>query len=826
MMRRGLVLAALGASLAIAPAAFARPVTVDSPAGQAGRAAITLARQTGTSIIIADGTVAQRRVPAIRGRMEGYEAARRLAEAAGGRAVRAGDSGWRIVAAPAQPQRPAPAPRVQPVTAPPPPPPPPPEPVQIVVTASKRELSLDQYAGQASFVPGAELVFGGVGGTERIMQRLPTLSSTHLGSGRNKLFIRGIADSSFTGPTQATVGQYLGDLRLTYNAPDPDLRLSDMELVEVLEGPQGTLYGSGSMGGIIRMVPNAPELGITEMSAIVGGALTWHGAAGVDANAVLNLPFLVDDAALRITVDASSQGGYIDKPQLGRNNVNRTEIFGGRATLRYELAPDWTVDLMGVAQTTRAADSQYADREGPPLERSAAVVEGAEADYVQGQFVVSGRIGDVRLRSTTGIVGQDLVEHYDASLPDGPERRFVQANDTNMIANETRAWQPLEGGFGWLAGFSYTHNTTRLTRELEQEAGMGGQILRAATTGVRNRIDEFTIYGEMSAQLREGLVASAGGRLTHARLGGEGEDVALQFVTALAGVTASREETVFLPAASLLADVADDTQLYMRYQQGFRPGGLAIEGPLVRRFENDRNATYELGLRHGQPGTSPFELALSLSYSRWQDIQADFIDQSGFPSTANIGDGQVWTASLSAAIEVAPGLRLDAGVIYNDSQVDEPDRDLYFSPLGLAGGQFVGPDLGPDLGNVTELSRELVLARLRQVPNIARVAGRAGFDYRTAIDHRLDLTAQGWLGYVGKSRLGIGPELGELQGDYIDSGLTMRVGTPDLGLSLGVTNLTDEVGNRFALGTPFATGREQITPLRPRTVRLGIDLAF
>jgi hypothetical protein len=80
-----------------------------------------------------------------------------------------------------------------------------------------------------------------VGGTEKITQRVPTVASTYLGSGRNKLFIRGIADSSFTGPTQATVGQYLGDLRLSYNAPDPDLRLSDLARVEVLEGPQGTL---------------------------------------------------------------------------------------------------------------------------------------------------------------------------------------------------------------------------------------------------------------------------------------------------------------------------------------------------------------------------------------------------------------------------------------------------------------------------------------------------------------------------------------------------------------------------------------------------------
>lgn len=788
---------AIAASLlAWAGPAAARPVLVDSPAGQAGRAAIALARQTGGSIVIADRALAQRRVPAIRGRMEPHEAARRLAQASGGRLVRAGENAWRIVAAVPAPGLTHSAARALPpirnvpqfeqivaeAT-------PEAESGQILVTASKRDLSLDQYAGQASFLPGEELILGGVGGTERIMQRLPALSSTHLGSGRNKLFIRGIADSSFTGPTQATVGQYLGDLRLTYNAPDPDLRLSDMELVEVLEGPQGTLYGSGSMGGIIRMVPNEPELGVTYGSAIFGGSQTWHGAAGADANLVLNLPFLVDDAALRLSLDAASEGGYIDKPLLGRRDVNRTQILGGRATLRYELAPDWTVDVMGVTQSTRAQDSQYADRDGPPLERSSAVEEGANADYTQGQIVLSGRLGDVRLRSTSGIVRQQLEERYDATMPGGPPRRFVQMNDTCMVANETRLWQPQEDRFGWVLGISFTHNTTRLTRALESE----GQ--RATTTGVTNEVRELTAYGEVSALLFDALVASAGGRFTHARLSGKGEDVAPQLLAQISGITAARRETALLRAASLLARLTPATQLYIRYQQGFRPGGLAIEGPLVRRFRNDRNSTFELGLRHGVPRSSPFEVAASLSYTTWRDIQADFIDAGGFPSTANIGDGEVWTASLSAGWWVTRELRVDLGITYNDSRVDEPRPE--FSTL-----------------------------RLTEVPNVARVAGRVGVEYAQTLNNGWDITARGWAGYVGKSRLGIGPELGDPQGNYLDSGLTVRVGRPDLGLTLGITNLTDEVGNRFALGTPFAIGRDQITPLRPRAVRLGLDATF
>ncbi len=104
-------------------------------------------------------------------------------------------------------------------------------------------------------------------------------------------------------------------------------------------------------------------------------------------------------------------------------------------------------------------------------------------------------------------------------LPAGDPRQFVQTNDTTMIANETRLWQPLRERFGWLVGVSYTRNRTSLTRTL----GPVGFLY--AATGVRNDVDEVTVYGEASTRIGEHLVASAGGRFTHSWLGGEGADI-------------------------------------------------------------------------------------------------------------------------------------------------------------------------------------------------------------------------------------------------------------------------------------------------------------
>jgi iron complex outermembrane receptor protein len=253
-----LTLLASAALLGAAQPARAQPSevrTVDLAAGRLSDRVPQLARQTGISISVTSDALWRTRVKPVRGKMTPGEAIARMLSGTRSRAVQLSATSWRIEAAPlpAQIAR-APQPRLRPAPSLAPPPE-----QAILVTASKIDQPYDSYAGAVQMLNGRDLAFGGERGTESVLNRLASVASTHLGSGRNKLFIRGIADSSFTGPTQATVGQYLGDLRLSYNAPDPDLRLHDIKSVEVLEGSQGTLYGAGSLGGIIRLVPNDPD---------------------------------------------------------------------------------------------------------------------------------------------------------------------------------------------------------------------------------------------------------------------------------------------------------------------------------------------------------------------------------------------------------------------------------------------------------------------------------------------------------------------------------------------------------------------------------------
>jgi hypothetical protein len=171
-----------------------------------------------------------------------------------------------------------------------------------------------------------------------------------------------------------------------------------------------------------------------------------------------------------------------------------------------------------------------------------------------------------------------------------------------------------------------------------------------------------------------------------------------------------------------------------------------------------------------------------------------------------------------------PALRLEASFIVNNSKLTRPDVEglrairLFGVPVA-GGGQQLPTATAPALSAVQEVEQQL--------PNVAELGGRVGVDYRHVFASGLELTTSGWARYIGKSRLGVGPVLGGTEGNYVDTGWSARLGRGRSGVTLGITNLLDTAGNRFALGTPLDVQRSgEITPLQPRTIRLGFDTHF
>ena len=750
----------------------ASPVKLTVPAGRLSDAVVTIGEQAGVTIGLDDPTLAAVAVRGVRGRLDVARALDRMLEGTRARAIAVGPDTYRIVARPLAMEKPRKAPA-------------PPVPADaILVTGSKRGLPLEAYPGSVVVTDVRAIPLGDrVHGSEALVNELPILSSTHLGPGRNKLFVRGIADSSFNGPSQSTVGQYLGEARLNYNAPDPDLALYDIASVEVLEGPQGTLYGAGALGGIIRLVPVMPDLDRFSAGASLGLSTTRHGADSWDGAGLVNVPFANHRAGLRLLGYRTVDGGYIDDPARGLSDINRTRTVGGRAELRIRPATDWTIDLTVMLQNINSRDGQYAERGLPPLRRESVLSQPFDNDYALGSLVVRHLLGAAELVSTTSIVRHDVTTDYDASLSPAAPRLFNEDDSITLLSNETRVSRRAADGSGWVAGIELLHSADHITRELGPPSALD------RISGSRNAVSEAAIFGEATVRFTDRLLATGGGRIGFDAQTGEALDHPDD------QPDQHRDTLVFLPSAGLLWKFGDRLSAYVRYQEGYRAGGLSVSDRAVARFRGDSLATVEAGLRLGS-AAQRLDATAAVSYAHWEGIQADLVDSNGLPMTANIGNGRVLGFEARAGWRPTAGLALSGSIFLNDSALSDP-------ALGFAG------EKDASLPNVADVGAQLRI-------NYERRLGRAGSIAFTASAR-----------YVGGSKLGVGPVLSLPQGHYVDTGTGLRWTIRKLSFTLDVRNLLDDGRNQFALGDPFmVAAARQVTPLRPRTVRFGLLTGF
>lgn len=246
---------------------------------------------------------------------------------------------------------------------------------EIVVTATKRgELIVQDLAESIHVLSGESMTTRRQFDFESFAATVPGLQFQDLGPGDKEFIIRGI-----NGNGPSVVGAYFDEYVITANdqqdggGKNAPIRLVDMERVEVLNGPQGTLYGANSMAGNIRFIPNKPDT--TEVYADGGVDVTSvaDGGEGYFINGTLNLPIVQDSLALRLVGYAEEQDGWIDQPRREApggftldEDINDVETVGGRISLRW--APDerWLLDLLYLNQAMEVGGSPRFTAKGVP----------------------------------------------------------------------------------------------------------------------------------------------------------------------------------------------------------------------------------------------------------------------------------------------------------------------------------------------------------------------------------------------------------------------------------------------------------------------------
>nr|WP_246328915.1 TonB-dependent receptor [Brevundimonas lenta] len=698
---------------------------------------------------------------------------------AGARAVRLGDRAYRIETAPPPPVRRAPA-----VAAPV-------EPTElesVVVTAPVRRGGIDGANGASPIDSAALERAEGRPASDAVADLTATVDSTRQGPGRNKLFIRGVADSAFNGSMQATVGQYFGDLRLTYGTPDPDLTLVDVRRIDVFEGPQSSRFGSGSIGGIVRMEPAPAEPGETSTWMSTGLSATSGGAPGGDVALVMNRP-LGDAAGARLVLYGRRDGGFLENPVRGVSQADAVETVGARAAVRWS-GEAWTVDTVALAQGISARDAQTVNTTAKGLDKTRRVAEPYDSDLALVGLVASRRSSGMRFTSATSISRQVLEERFDATSPSNPTPAAVDRRQTVVALSSEARWElygeglwSLNGGAALAAGE---------TRSIRARKVLIGDVPPEAQVDVRRQFAEGALFGELVAAPADDWRFAIGGRLSMVRAVHEARSVG--FGQDLARSRPPRTEAHLSPTFAARWTSPSGAQVFARLEQGVRPGSVSETRGSLERYRSDRVTLLEAGVRTPD-GDRDWTLEASAGQLDWRNIQADTITQGGDLVTANIGDGFVRFVQARGSWFPNEAFSLSGGVFLNDSEVT------------LAGPNVIGVEGGP-------------------IPNVARAGAQMSVDYVYGRVAGLPLRLGGDVRYVGESRPGLGPGLDVAQGDYVLMDLAARLGDERAAWSLRISNPFDAGGIRYGVGSPYQLSEPQGAPLRPMTVRLGFEAAF
>ena len=293
----------------------------------------------------------------------------------------------------------------------------------VIVTARKREETLLDIPQEIQTISQEQLQRANLDSVKEFSRFVPSLSYNAVVPGRGTIYFRGVADDSSSFIADASAAIYLDEQPLTQSALQPEIRLIDIERIEALPGPQGTLYGSSSQAGTLRYITNKPDPAAFTTDVALDAYTVDEGDEGYEVSGVVNIP-LGDTVALRVVgfsardagfidnVLGTSLGGSFDNAEFVEDDINDVEYVGGRAALRWFPNENWTVDGSVVYQKMDANSypeedvftegyNQHPELEGRELAVVRFVDESRSDEWTQLALTLQGDIGPTQFTSAT-----------------------------------------------------------------------------------------------------------------------------------------------------------------------------------------------------------------------------------------------------------------------------------------------------------------------------------------------------------------------------------------------------------------------------------------
>jgi iron complex outermembrane receptor protein len=722
---------------------------------------------------------------------------------------------------------------------------------EIVVTAQKREQLLRDVPLSISALTNSDIEKRGLVEMSSYLNSVPGVTMIDRGTSRNSIIFRGLSiDPSFENAGQSTVGVYFGETSLTGLGNDrggkTDVRLVDMNRVEVLRGPQGTLYGASSLSGTVRNIPNAPNL--EEFETMLYGEYsdtdnTYKGNYNVQA--VINVPLADNKLAFRLVGYQMKDAGYIENianevpytvalanawgaPESARyiRNIGETEVTGGRLSVLWE--PTDNLSITFIALTEKLEQSGLPE-----------VQTDLDEKYTQARLDISDFFGRIEynedeldllnllvtydfgwgqlLSSTSGVEMNNVAEWNAQGFLGGFLGTLLapweQDQKGETFAQEFRLTSAFDGPFQFIAGLFYSKGES----QFDQTIYFGGDpannplsnpldpiLFRQGFVPGSNKATQEALFGEITYDFNEKWQATLGGRFFKydARSATSTLNAFAWQPPVITSFDDDNSGETF--KANLSYKPNPDTLLYAQWAEGYRNqfstpanagncdenGDGFLDGTNVRvedanQLDPDETDNYELGAKLTRLD-GRLVVSAAVFHVDWTGLPLTFRADCGFLFRLSAGAARSRGVEFEGQWAATDKLRINFGAAYIDAVLEDDAEEL--------GGEAGDP-----------------------LPGSADTNFHLGFDYYFDIGSRAAFF-NGDVMYVGPYYNNVMEE-GLESGDYWTGRLAAGLNFDKFDLELFVRN----IGNSSALTwveTPDNSSDTRAHRLRPRTIGL------
>jgi outer membrane receptor protein involved in Fe transport len=755
---------------------------------------------------------------------------------------------------------------------------------EVIVTAEKREEDVQKVPMSIQVLDTRTLSQLNITNFQDYVKFMPSVAFQTLAPNQTSIYMRGIAsgdNANHSGPLPS-VGSYLDEQPITTIGGTLDVHIYDIARVEVLPGPQGTLYGASSESGTLRIITNKPSTSAFSAGYDLQGEDVDHGGLGYLAEGFVNIP-LASNVAIRLVGFGEHDAGFIDNVPGTRpfatsgvtinnnayvkNDFNPVDTYGGRAALKIDLNDSWTIMPTFVAQDMRAPGVFGFEPAVGDLKVQRFAPDADHDRWLQAALNVLGKVGRFDLNYSGGFFARkvnalsdytDYSVAYDQRYGSGaywtdgagvplprPQQEIIGRDTFYKESNELRIASPATDRFRFIAGLFQERQTHWIVQDYQIQ-GLGPQITVPGwpntiwlTDQLRTDRDE-AVFAEASFDITPKLTLTGGIRGYHYNNSlygfygfAAGYSTHEGVATCIAGLTFRDAPCVDLNktvAASgethkvnLTYKFDDDKLIYFTYSTGYRPGGVNRNGGgTLPPYQADTLANYEVGWKTAWLDRS-LQFNGAVYDEEWNKFQFSFLGLNSLTIVENAPQARIMGVESSFDWRATSQFTLSGGGAYNHAELTS---------------NFCGADPATGLVIPTCANNAAQAVKGQQLPYTPRFKGN--------LTARYTFEAAGWNAHVQGSvlyqtmtfvglRTADNAVLGTMPG-YATADFAVGAEKDHVSVELFIKNAFDSRGqlNRYTpcttaicgVGYPGVPAALYVVPIQPLTVGIRIGQKF